>query len=101
MITKKELNEIILKDLNIGGLPAESQDKILEKLGENITNRIFMAILEKLPEDARVEFDAVSASGDEIKMQEFLKLKIVNIEELIQRIIQLTISEFKEMAGIK
>jgi len=101
MITQQELRQIILKDLAIGHLPIETQDKILEKLGENITKRITLAVLENLPEDAQSEFDVISASGDDIKMQEFLKSKIPGIEELIQKTIQFTINEFKEIAGIK
>ncbi len=101
MITQKELRRTILEDLGIGHLPLDTQDKILEKLGENIIKRITLVVLENLPEDAQPEFDVVSASGDEAKMQEFLKSKIPNVEELIQKAIQGTISEFKELAGIK
>lgn len=101
MITQEEIKQVILKDLAIGYLPIEAQDRILEKLGENIAKRITLAVLENLPEDTRPEFDAISATGDEIKMQEFLKSKISNIEELIQKTIQFTINEFKEIAGIK
>ena len=101
MITKEELIQIILKDLEIGHLPSDAQDKILEKLGENIIKRITLAVLENLPEEARPEFDAISESGNQEKLQEFFKLQIPNIEELLQKTIQFTINEFKEMAGIK
>ena len=101
MITQEELRQIILKDLEIGYLPADAQDKILEKLGENIIKRITLAVLENLPESARSEFDVISQSGNQEKMQEFLKLQIPNIEELLQKTIQFTINEFKEMAGVK
>jgi hypothetical protein len=101
MLTQQELRQTILKNLAIGHLSIEIQDKILEKLGENITKRITIAVLENLPEDAQSEFDLISTTGDEIKMQEFLKSKIPGVEELIQKTIQFTINEFKEIAGIK
>lgn len=101
MITQEELRQIILKDLEIGHLPADAQDKILEKLGENITKRITLAVLENLPESARPEFEVISQSGNQEKMQEFLKSQISNIKELLQKTIQFTINEFKEMAGVK
>lgn len=100
MITQEELRQIILKDLEIGHLSPDAQDKILEKLGENITKRITLAVLENLPESARHEFDAISQSGNQEKLQEFLKLQIPNIEELLQKTIQFTINEFKEIAGL-
>lgn len=101
MITKEELRQIILKDLEIGHLSSDDQDKILEKLGENIIKRITLAILENLSEEARPEFDIISENGNQEKLQEFLKLQIPNIEKLIQKTIQFTINEFKKMAGIK
>lgn len=101
MITQEELRQIILKDLEIGHLSSDDQDKILEKLGENIIKRITLAVLENLSESARSEFDVISQSGNQEKMQEFLKLQIPNIEELLQKTIQFTINEFKEMAGVK
>ena len=101
MITQEELRQIILKDLKIGHLSSDAQDKILEKLGENIVKRITLVVLENLPEEARPEFDTISESGDQKKLQEFLKSQIPNIEELLQKTIQLTINEFKEMARIK
>lgn len=100
MITQEELKQIILKDLEIGHFPSDVQDKILEKLGGNIIKRITLVVLENLPENVRPEFDVISASGNQEKLQEFLKLQIPNIEELLQKTIQFTISEFKETAGI-
>ncbi|MEK7162753.1 MAG: DUF5663 domain-containing protein [Patescibacteria group bacterium] len=100
MITKEELRKIILKDLEIGHLSFDAQDRILEKFSENITKRITLAVLENLPESARSEFDIISASGNQEKLQEFLKLQIPNIEELLQKTIKFTVNEFKEMAGI-
>lgn len=101
IISQEELRQIILRDLGIGSLPLASQDKILEKLGGNITKRITLAVLENLPEKAREEFDFISESGDDMKMQDFLKSQISNFEELIQKTIKFTIGEFKELAGIK
>lgn len=101
MVTKEELRKIILDNLKIGSLPLDAQDKILEKLGGNIIKRITLATLENLPEKARDEFDAISESGDQIKMQEFLKSQIPNFEKLIRETIKFTIDEFKELSGIK
>ena len=100
MMTQEELNKIIAKDLAIEHLPVDTQNKIFEKLGENIMKRVALVVMEKLPEDARAEFDAVSASGDETKVQEFLTSKIPNLGALIQESIQSTIDEFKTLAGI-
>jgi hypothetical protein len=101
MITKEELRQIILKDLRMDSLSVEIQDKILEKLGGNIIKRISLAVLKALPEEARPEFEKISESGDEIKMQEFFKNTVPNFEELMSKTIKETIEEYKQMAEIK
>jgi len=101
MISKEELRQTILNGLKIGHLPIDAQDKILERLGENIVKRITLAVLENLPEGARGEFDMISESGDEEKMREFLRSQIPDFEELIQKTIKFTVEEFKGLAGIK
>jgi len=101
MITKEELRQIILKDLRMDSLSVEIQDKILEKLGGNIIKRISLAVLKALPEEARPEFEKISGSGDEIKIQEFFKNTIPNFEELMYKTIKETIEEYKQIAGIK
>ncbi len=87
--------------MKIGHLSFDAQDKILEKLGENIVKRITLVVLENLPEEARPEFDAISESGDQKKLQEFLKTQVNGLEELIHGTIKKTIEEFKKTAGIK
>ncbi len=99
MITPKELRQIILNDLEIGSLSLDIQDKILEKLGANIIKRLTLAILKNLSEEAKLKFEKLSVGGDEIKLQEFLKLQIPNLEELIQKTIKATIDEYKEFVG--
>lgn len=101
MITQKELRQIILKDLEIGSLPLDIQDKILEKLGSNILKRLVLVILKNLPEEMKVEFEKLSEGGDEIKLREFFKNTIPNFEELTQKTIKETIDEYKEITGIK
>lgn len=97
----QELKQTIMKEIGIVALPSDIQDKILEKLGSNIIKRLTLAILKNLPEEARPEFEKISASGDEIKLQEFFKNTIPNFEELTQKTIKETIDEYKEIAGIK
>lgn len=101
MITQEELRQIILKDLKIGFLPLDVQDKILEKLGVNIIKKLTLVILKNLSEETKDEFEKLSDSGDEIKLREFLKNAIPNLEELTQKTIKETIDEYKEIAGIK
>lgn len=99
MITQEEIRQIILNNLEIGSLPLDIQDKILEKLGANIIKKLTLTILKNLPEEVIPEFEKLSDSGDEIKLQEFLKSRIPNLEILIRETIKATIDEYKEIIG--
>jgi len=100
MNIQDEFKNIILKEIGIESMSQEMQDKILEKLGGNIMKRISLAVLKALPEEAQPEFETISASGDDIKMQEFLRSKISGLEDLVQKTMKNTIEEYKQMAGI-
>ena len=101
--TQEGSRQMILKDkdLKISNWPLETRRKFLGKMSENITKRVLFAVLDNLPEEARPEFDLIDESGNSEKMQEFLKAKISNVEELIQKAIEFTIDEVKTMPGIK
>jgi len=101
MNIQDEFKNIILKEIGIESMSQEMQDKILEKLGGNIMKRISLAVLKALPEEAQPEFEIISASGDDIKMQEFLRNKISGLDNLVQKTIKDTIEEYKQMAEIK
>jgi len=84
------------------GLPPQLISRELIDLEKrNIIKRISLAVLKALPEEARPEFEKISGSGDEIKIQEFFKNTIPNFEELMHKTIKETIEEYKQIAGIK
>lgn len=99
MIEQEKLKEILLRDLEIGDLPAKAQEEILANLGESIMKKIMLAIFDNLPEAARAEFEVLAKNGDPAKLQIFLKSQIAGIDALIQNTIQGVIRRYKELAG--
>ena len=53
MISNQDTREQIIKELELGGFPADAQDEIITKLSENLLKKIAIAMLDKLPEDKR------------------------------------------------
>ncbi|HAM95722.1 TPA: hypothetical protein DCP81_02145, partial [Candidatus Azambacteria bacterium] len=50
----------IIDELGISDLPVEVQDRILSQFTENLVKSIALAIMERLPEDKREEFEKLS-----------------------------------------
>lgn len=101
MYDQKEILRGAAKNLGISHFPQDAQEKILAKLGENITKRIMLELLKKLPEEKMGEFEEIQKSGDDEKMQVFLRANIPNIDELVQGATQSTIADIKARVGVK
>lgn len=98
MIQQEEIKNSILNELGLSSLPDNYKDEFLSRLGEGLIKRITAAVLEKLPERLRGEFEALSKAGDNDKMHQFLKDSIPNIDEITQRELKEGIEEFKNIA---
>lgn len=93
-MNNQELREILTKELGIGGLPEEAQDEIVGKLGEIILKSLTVAIFEKLPNDARTEFERIGAKGDHALIQEFLEKNIPDLHALMEEEVKKTLRNF-------
>ncbi len=92
----KELRDILITELGIGELPEGAQDEIVSKLGEIILKSVTVAIFEKLPTEARVEFDVITASGDNERVQEFLAKNIPDMPALMEAEVKRVLLSFRE-----
>jgi len=92
----QELRVTLVKELGIEELPDEAQDAIVSKLGEVILKSVTLAIFEKLPEEARQEFDAISVTGDQARIQEFLGRTVPDMDLLMEEELKKTLLAFRE-----
>lgn len=88
----KTIQQNIIQGLGLQDLPEATQIKLLSQMTESVLKRITVRVLERLPEADRAEFDKLQTGGDVAKMDEFLKSKIPDYEQMVQNII----IEFKE-----
>ena len=92
-----ELREALIKELGIGELPTETQDEIVDKLGEVILKSLTVSIFEKLSDAARVEFEKISATGDNSLIQKFLEENIPDMQALMEEEIKKTMRDLAEI----
>ena len=101
MYDQKEILKGAAKNLGISHFPQDVQEKILMRLGENITKRIMLELLKNLPEEKMGEFEELQKSGDDEKMQTFLRANVQNVDEIVHNAAQRTIADIKARVGVK
>lgn len=85
--------QAVIEELGLSGLPRDKQDELLIKMTEAVLKRIFADSLSRLSEEDQDEYlKMIDAQADQEKIEEFLKSKISNYDELVRK----AIVEFKE-----
>lgn len=86
-LTQAKMQEDILKDLGLEGLSPEMQNGILEKIGELIIKRMFLAVMDKLNAKETDEFNKMTEEGKTPEeIEAFLREKISGYDEMLEKI---------------
>ncbi len=86
------LQKNIIKELGIDQLPPEKQQEVLAAMTEAVLKRLTVRVLEKLPPEARPEFEKVCKTQDPEKITQFLNEKVPDFEKVAAK----EIADFKE-----
>ena len=89
----------IIDELGISDLPVDAQDRIISQFTENLVKSIALAIMERLPEDKRGEFEKLSEAGEQEKINQFLTAQIPDYQNLVQNEVNSAKEEFKKMVN--
>jgi hypothetical protein len=93
MTDQAQLQKELLEELGLASLPPDKQEEILIKMTEVLLKRIFVETMEKLSEADREMYEKmVDEKSEPEKIGEFLKEKVLNYDEMVQKII----ADFKE-----
>jgi len=88
MTNAQTLQSILMDELNLKGLSDVAQKEVLLKMTELIMKKIILATFESLKDNDVEELIALQEKGaDHEQIHDFLKQKIDNYEELLQKII--------------
>lgn len=94
------LQQNILQELGLDAMPPKIQEDLLVKLTESALKRITLETLSRLSEEDRKEFDKIQNAKDPEKMNEFLRAKIPNYEELVRRVVDELKGEIKDTVAL-
>ncbi len=94
-------DESVIALLGIGNLPLKKQDKVVQKLEENIQRKIVLAALKNLNSDDREALSRKIESNSDGGVYEFLNSTIPNLKSFVEDICVQSVEEFKELSITK
>ncbi len=84
-----EIKRTLMRELKFDNLADEKQDELIAKMGEVILKKIFIETVEKLDVAGRKHFEKMlNEERTPVEIEEFLKLKIQDYDEIVERIIK-------------
>lgn len=88
-----QLQKELIEELGLSNLPQDKQEELLIKMTEVLLKRIFVETMERLNETDREEYGKMlDENTDPEKVGEFLKKKVANYDQLVEKIVV----DFKE-----
>ncbi len=99
-MVQNQIQKTLMEELGLTDLPQDKQEELIIKMTEVLLRRIFLETMEKLDDSGKNEYQKLveGENATPEKMEEFLKSKINNYDQLVQKVVD----EFKEemKAGI-
>ncbi len=93
---ESELNEMqkkLMEELGLSELPKDKQQDLIIKMTEAVLKRIFVETIDRLSEeDNKIYQEMIEKNSSPEEIDQFLKSKIENYEEMTRK----AIDEFKE-----
>lgn len=83
-MNKEIIEKNIIEELGLQDLPPETQINLLTQMTESVLKRITVQVLERLSDTERDEFAKLQEAGDADQVDEFLKTKIPNYEQMLK-----------------
>ena len=76
------LKNAFLAKFGLNKLPKEKQEELLSGIGETFIKRVLAPAIANLPNEDKLEFQALVTNGDFDKILQFIVAKVPNFKEL-------------------
>ena len=94
------LKQEIEKKLCLGGLSEEGKATVLTELTGNILLNVSIALLSRIPEEARAEFDTLRQGEDMEALMAFFTKHIPDFADRAGDVAAQTIEEYRQIMGL-
>lgn len=91
---QNKMQKTLMEELGLSDFSQDKQEQLLIKMTEVLLKRIFLETMEKLDDQGKEEYQKMVESGIATpeQMEEFLKSRVNDYEELVKKVVD----EFKE-----
>lgn len=93
-VNDKDLKKAVAEKLNLSGFSKKEQEKIIDKILENVSLKASILLLDRLSEEERVEFSMLKTKE---KVMDFLNRKTIDIYLIVDEAISIIISDLKKI----
>lgn len=97
MDIQKLLEKNLLVELGIEEETPEIQEQVVSKFTETLIKKIMARIFELLPKEKKDEFLKIQETGDDEKMEIFLKNNIPNFENMMAETVETAKGEYQNI----
>lgn len=92
-LDQTQLREELIKAFHLEQVPEDKRDELLEKMGEALLKRIFLATMEKIGDDGVKEYEALlEKEAKQEEIETFFETKIPGYNVFVREVAE----EFKE-----
>lgn len=93
-----KLDDNLLKELGLGGLPAEEKNKMLAHIYETLEMRVGMKLAEQMTNDQLDEFEGFIDKNDEAGALKWLETNFPNYKQVVAEELEALKAEIKQAA---
>ncbi len=89
----------LVRDLGVAQLPEMMQDEIITRVTQNIVISLGKETEQRIPDEARPEFERLQSEGEKHAVQAYLEEIIPGYDALIQNIVRMEILNHQRSVG--
>ena len=92
-VNDKDLKKAIAEKLNLSGFSKKEQEKIIDKILENVSLKASILLLDRLSEEERVEFSMLKTKE---AVMDFFNRKTIDIYLIVDEAISIIIADLRK-----
>ena len=96
-MNEEQIKNKLMEELGMTGLSQEKQEELIVKMTEVILKKVFLATMERLESQGQAQYAMLMENQPSPEdVDEFLKEKIDDYEEMVEKIIKDLVEEMKQ-----
>lgn len=91
------IQQALLKELGLEGLPVEAQKEAMAAIAGPVLQSVMLEVLEKIPQDQQADFQKALEAGDALRVEALMAAAIPDSTTFVEQSVAKAIAEFKSL----